>query len=47
MALIVAIDHQDNILTLETELTWSAGQGVSLPYKGAAPDIGAYEWEGN
>jgi uncharacterized repeat protein (TIGR02543 family) len=35
-----------NTLVVDKSLTWSAGQGVSLPYQGAAPDIGAYEYAG-
>lgn len=31
-------------LTLNSSLTWTDGQGVSLPYSGAAPDMGAYEY---
>jgi hypothetical protein len=30
-------------ITLDTACTWSAGAGVSLPWVGAAPDIGAVE----
>lgn len=26
-------------------LTWTPNQGISLPYQGAAPDLGAYEFE--
>jgi hypothetical protein len=42
-ARIVAVDYGANQLTLDASLSWTAGQGVSLPYAGAAPDIGAYE----
>ncbi len=34
----------DNVLTLDRALTWSAGDPVSLPYQGAGPDVGAYEY---
>jgi hypothetical protein len=41
---ITNVDYENSILTLDTPLTWAAGQGVSLPYSGHAPDIGAYEF---
>ncbi len=31
-------------LTLNKSLTWTNGQGVSLPFSGTAPDIGAFEY---
>jgi hypothetical protein len=46
IARITNVDYDNNILTLDTSLTWAAGQGVSLPYSGNAPDIGAYEFSG-
>lgn len=33
-----------NTLTLSSSLTWTNGQGVSLAYSGAAPDVGAFEF---
>ncbi|UCG57961.1 MAG: right-handed parallel beta-helix repeat-containing protein, partial [Phycisphaerales bacterium] len=43
-ARIVNVDYDAKILTVDTALTWNAGQGVSLPYESSAPDIGAYEY---
>ena len=43
-ARIVSIDYQNNRITVDRALSWSAGQGVSLPYHGSAPDIGAFEY---
>lgn len=43
---IVAIDYASHTLTLDTAVTWASGAGVSLPYRGSAPDIGAIELEG-
>lgn len=43
-AQIVSIDYQNNRITVDRALSWSAGQGVSLPYHGSAPDIGAFEY---
>jgi hypothetical protein len=42
-AAIVSIDYATNEITVDVALTWTAGLGVSLPYAGAAPDIGVYE----
>ncbi|MBI3830932.1 MAG: right-handed parallel beta-helix repeat-containing protein [Planctomycetes bacterium] len=44
-ARIVKIDYAKRVLTLDKPLSWKDGQGVSLPYKGKAPDIGAFELE--
>ncbi len=43
-ARITNINYATNTLTLDTSLTWDIGEGVSLKYKGLAPDIGAYEY---
>lgn len=40
---ITSVDYSTNQLTIDTTLTWTAGLGVSLPYSGQAPDIGAFE----
>ncbi|MGE0824616.1 MAG: right-handed parallel beta-helix repeat-containing protein [Candidatus Binatia bacterium] len=40
---ITKIDYDTNTLTLATPVTWTVGQGVTLPYVGRAPDIGAFE----
>ena len=40
-ATIVGIDRTSNTLTLSAALTFTNGQGVALPYSGAAPDIGS------
>ncbi len=45
-ARIVTVDYDTHTLTLNTSLTWTAGQGISLAYSGSAPDIGAYEYDG-
>jgi hypothetical protein len=44
-ARIVAINRTTNTLTLDAALTWSSGQGVTLDYAGAAPDLGALEYQ--
>lgn len=42
-AVVVAVDYESNTLTLDAPLEWRDGEGVSLKYNGAAPDIGALE----
>ena len=44
-AVIVSVDYDANILTLDRSLSWHAGQKVSMKYNGAAPDIGAFEFD--
>ncbi len=41
---LVSADYDANVLTLKTPVTCAAGDPVSLPWKGNAPDIGAFEW---
>jgi hypothetical protein len=45
IAQITSIDYETNTITVDRELSWAAGQGVSLAYHGAAPDMGAYEFD--
>ena len=37
--------YQPDLLVLDREMEWEAGDPVSLPWSGAAPDIGAYQRE--
>ncbi len=43
-ARITGVDYSSNVLTVDTDLSWSAGEGVGFVYSGSAPDIGAYEY---
>jgi hypothetical protein len=43
-ARIVSIDYAANIIVVDRELAFREGQGVSQPYEGQAPDIGAHEF---
>ncbi len=43
-ARIVSIDYDNNRITVDRPLSWTAGRGVSLPYHGTSPDIGAFEF---
>jgi len=43
-ARITQVNYDTQTITVDTPLTWTQGQGVSLAYEGSAPDIGAYEY---
>ena len=45
VAQILHIDYASNVLTLDIPLSWNNGTGVSIPFNGNAPDIGAFEFE--
>lgn len=40
---IIKIDYSNNALLLADEISWNAGDPVSLPFVGAVPNIGAQE----
>src|SRR5439155_7051113 len=40
---ITSINYGTNAITVARSISWSNGQGVSLPYSGARPDMGAHE----
>jgi hypothetical protein len=42
-ARVLAVDDTARTLTLDTALTWTNGQGLTLAYNGGAPDQGAFE----
>ncbi len=41
---ISAINYDTNEITIKKSLTWNAGDGVSPPFSGSKPDIGAIEY---
>jgi len=43
-AQIVDVDYESDMITVDTPLAWSSGQGISLRYFGSSPDIGAFEY---
>jgi hypothetical protein len=43
-ARLLKVDYDRNTLTLDTKIVWEKDAPVSLPYQGAAPDIGAHEY---
>lgn len=42
-AKVVSVDAASKTLVLSDEISFSKGQGVSLAFEGAAPDVGAHE----
>ncbi len=42
-ARITSINYATRTITVDTNLVWTQNQGITLPYSGNAPDIGAYE----
>ncbi len=41
---IVSIDYANNILHLDTPVSWTVGQGVTRSFNGQRPDIGPFEY---
>jgi parallel beta-helix repeat protein len=44
VATITNIDDENHTITLDRNISWSKGDGVSYPYSNTAPDIGAHEY---
>jgi hypothetical protein len=42
-ARLLKADIEKNVLILDRDASWEKGEGLSLPYVGNAPDLGAYE----
>ena len=45
-AVIKAVDYSQNRITVDSPVSWTQGQGVSLAYSGTSPDLGACEYQG-
>jgi hypothetical protein len=43
---ILSIDYSRNTITVNQTISWQSGNGISLPFSGKAPDIGAFEYAG-
>jgi parallel beta-helix repeat protein len=43
---ITAVNYTAQTLTITPAISWRSGDGVSLPYNGSKPDIGAFEFGG-
>jgi len=41
---ITSINYSTNTINVNESLSWSSGQGISLPYSGNFPDMGVYEY---
>jgi hypothetical protein len=41
---IVSIDYNSNKIVVNRSVSWKKGDGLSLPYSGNSPDIGAFEF---
>ena len=42
---VLSVDYDNNLLTVDRTISWSAGDPVSTDYTGTAPDIGVYEYQ--
>ncbi len=43
---VVRVDYSSNTIEVDRDIKWQKEDPVSYDYKGKAPDIGAYEYEG-
>lgn len=41
---VTKVDYSNKTLLVDSSVSWTKGAAVSLPYEGAAPDIGRYEY---
>jgi hypothetical protein len=42
--IVLDVDYDNNLLTVDRSISWSAGGSVYTDYAGAGPDLGAYEY---
>ena len=38
------VDYEKKILTIDKNISWNMGDGISYPFSGRRPDIGAFEY---
>jgi len=43
---VTSVNYNTNTITVDKSISWNKGDGVSYPYSGSAPDMGAYEYGG-
>jgi chitodextrinase len=43
-ATVTGVDYDTNTLTVDRSISWNSGDGVSYPYAGSRPDMGAFEY---
>ena len=41
---VVKVDYNNQTIEIEKDMSWKDGDGISLPYSGSMPDIGAFEY---
>lgn len=41
---IKSVNYSDHTIVLDRTVSWKKGDGISLPYTGKLPDVGAYEF---
>lgn len=44
-ARVLGVDYTANTVTVDRDMTWASGLGISLAFSGATPDVGAFEYE--
>jgi len=44
---VISVNYDANIIIVDKSISWNKDDGVSYPYSGSAPDIGAYEYQHN
>jgi hypothetical protein len=42
---VLSADYLNNRIVVDRSITWKLGDGVSYPYNGQNPDVGAFEYE--
>lgn len=45
IARVLNVNRQTNEITVDRSINWDAGEGVTYPHQGVAPDMGALESE--
>jgi parallel beta-helix repeat protein len=43
IAIVLGVDYETNMITVDRDLQWNTGDNVNYPYHGGAPDMGAFE----
>jgi hypothetical protein len=43
-ARVTSVDYDTNTIVVDRAVSWTLNQGIGLAYRGAAPDLGAYEF---
>jgi hypothetical protein len=43
---VTEVDYTKKTITIDRNISWNKGDGVSYPYTSSSPDMGAYEFPG-